>query len=136
MNTRPQSTDRFGAGVAVGFGVMFVLAICAGGPLGYVLVKKKQADVRRGWNLVPVVVAAQDIPAGTEITFEMVSQRSIPEQFFTDSVVKPGDASRIVNRMPLVDLKAGDPLRWADFDAAPEVEKCLRESKAAKSPPP
>lgn len=116
MQTRPESSNRFGTGFAAGIGVMFVVALCAGGPLGYVLVKKKQAEVRRGWNLVPVVVAARDIPAGTKVSFEMISQRAIPEQFFTDSTVKPDSASNVVGQAVVVDLKAGDPLRWSDFE--------------------
>src|SRR4051812_20945688 len=37
--------------------VAAVLAVCSG-LVSYSAIKKKEADVRRGWNLVPVVVAA------------------------------------------------------------------------------
>ena len=72
--------------------VALVLGLLAG-VVAYSAIKKKEADVRRGWNLVPVVVASQDIPEGTVVTFDMISQRSVPEQFVTSSVVKPDSAS-------------------------------------------
>ena len=39
--------------------VALVLAVFAGA-IAFSAIKKKEADVRRGWNLVPVVVAAPE----------------------------------------------------------------------------
>lgn len=86
-------------------------------------IKKREADVRKGWNLVPVVVAAVDISEGTVVTMEMISQRSIPEQFVTSSVVKPDSASYIVNQKVLVALQAGDPLLWSQFETTKAAER-------------
>lgn len=68
-----------------------------------------------GYNLVPVVVAAVDMPEGTLVTFDHISQRSVPEQFVTSSVVKPDSASYVVGQRLQNAVQAGDPLRWADF---------------------
>ncbi len=65
--------------------------------------------------LVPVIVLAQDVPAGTPVTFDLISQRSLPEQFVTASMVKPDSASQLVNQRLVVDLKAGDVVRWGDL---------------------
>jgi pilus assembly protein CpaB len=86
-------------------------------------IKKRESDVRKGWNLVPVVVAAVDISEGTVVTIEMISQRSIPEQFVTSSVVKPDNASYIVNQKVLVALQAGDPLLWSQFETTKAAER-------------
>lgn len=86
-------------------------------------VKKREADVRKGWNLVPVIVASVDISEGTEVTMEMVSQRSIPEQFVTSSVVKPDSASYVVGQKTLVPLQAGDPLLWSQFETTRAAER-------------
>jgi len=86
-------------------------------------IKKREADVRKGWNLVPVVVAAVDISEGTVVTMEMISQRAIPEQFVTSSVVKPDSASYIVNQKVLVPLQAGDPLLWSQFETTKAAER-------------
>ncbi|SEM08260.1 pilus assembly protein CpaB [Stigmatella aurantiaca] len=102
--------------------VALVLGLLAG-IVAYSAIKKKESDVRRGWNLVPVVVAAQDIPEGTVISFEMISQRSVPEQFVTSSVVKPDSANYVVNQKVLVPLQAGDPLLWSQFETTKAAER-------------
>lgn len=102
--------------------VALVLGLLAG-VVAYSAIKKKEADVRRGWNLVPVVVASQDIPEGTVVTFDMISQRSVPEQFVTSSVVKPDSASYVVNQKVLVPLQAGDPLLWSQFETTKAAER-------------
>jgi pilus assembly protein CpaB len=93
------------------------------GLIAWSAVKKREADVRKGWNLVPVVVAAVDLSEGTVVTMEMVSQRSIPEQFVTSSVVKPDSASYIVNQKVLVPVQAGDPLLWSQFETTRAAER-------------
>src|SRR3954465_5146666 len=102
--------------------VALVLGLLAG-VVAYSAIKKKEADVRRGWNLVPVVVAVDDIPEGTVVTFDMVSQRSAPEQFVTSSGVKPDSASYVVNQKVLVPLQAGDPLLWSQFETTKAAER-------------
>jgi pilus assembly protein CpaB len=91
--------------------------------VAYSAVEKQEADVRKGWNLVPVVVAATDLSEGTVVTMEMVSQRSIPEQFVTSSIVKPDSASYVVGQKVLVSLQAGDPLLWSQFETTKASER-------------
>jgi pilus assembly protein CpaB len=102
--------------------VALVLGIFAG-LIAYSAVRKKEADVKRGWNLVPVVVAAVDISESTVVTFDMISQRSVPEQFVTSSVVKPDSASYVVNQKVLVPVQAGDPLLWSQFETTKAAER-------------
>jgi Flp pilus assembly protein CpaB len=103
-------------GLLTGGAIGFFVAVLVVGVGGYALVKKKERDVRKGWNLVPVVVAAQDIPEDSVVTYEMISQRSVPEQFVTSSVVKPDSASYIVDQRVHVPLQAGDMLLWSQFE--------------------
>lgn len=97
-------------------GILAGVAVCAAAGLPGM---RRQRDWRFGRGhsamLVPVIVFAQDVPAGTTITFDRISQRSMPEQFVTASMVKPDSASDVVNQRLLVDLKAGDVVRWGDF---------------------
>ena len=102
--------------------VALVLAVFAGA-IAFSAIKKKESDVRRGWNLVPVVVAASDIPEGTVVTLDMISQRPVPEQFVTSSVVRPESASHVVNQKILVPLQAGDPLLWSQFETMRASER-------------
>jgi Flp pilus assembly protein CpaB len=103
-------------GMLAGGMIGFIVAVLVAGVAGYAYVKKKEKDVRMGWNLVPVVVASQDIPEDTVVTYEAISQRSVPEQFVTSSVVRPDSASYIVNQRILVPVQAGDMMLWSQFE--------------------
>jgi pilus assembly protein CpaB len=109
-----------------------VFGILLGGMVGFIggglitglvtwnLATKNARDLRKGWNLVPVVVAAQDLPEGEVVTFDLIHQRSVPEQFVTSSVVKPDGAEHIVNQRLLVPVRAGDLLLWSQFETKPK----------------
>src|SRR5438270_376385 len=129
MTPNPTSPERsggftrgIGLGVLISLAVFFVLGIL-GAVVGYSAVKKAEADARRGWNLVPVVVAAKDIAENTVVTFDMISQRSTPEQFVTSSVIKPDSASYVINQKILVPVQAGDPLLWSEFETTKAAER-------------
>lgn len=103
-----------------------IIAIVLGVVAGFVAfsaIKRKEREVKAGWNLVPIIVAAQDIPEGTVVSYDMVSQRPVPEQFVTSSVVKPDSSSYIVGQKVLVPLQAGDPLLWSQFETSKAAEK-------------
>lgn len=119
---RDETAKGFATGLVIALALFSVLGFF-GGVLAYSAVKKKEVDVRRGWNLVPIVVAAQDIPENTVVTMEMISQRSVPEQFVTSSVVKPDSASYIVNQRTLVPLQAGDMMLWSAFETTRAAER-------------
>ncbi len=103
-----------------------VIAVILGlvaGIVAYSAIKKREAEARAGWNPVMVVVAAVDISEGSVVTFDMISQRGVPEQFVTSSVVKPDSASYIVNQKVLVPVQAGDPLLWSQFETTKAAER-------------
>lgn len=102
--------------------VAIVLGVLAGA-MAFLSVKKKEREVKAGWNLVPVLVASDSIGEGTVITYDMISQRAVPEQFVTSSVIKPDSANYIVGQKILVPLQAGDPLLWSQFETSKAAEK-------------
>ena len=102
--------------------IAIILGVLAGA-FAFTAIKRKEKEVKAGWNLVPVIVANQDVGEGTVITYEMVSQRPIPEQFVTSSVVKPDSASYIVGQKVLVPLQTGDALLWSQFETSKAAEK-------------
>jgi Flp pilus assembly protein CpaB len=102
-------------GLAVGLGASCFLGVVAAGA-GYYQIERARKRARAGWNLVPVIVANQDIAAGTPLSFDMISQRSVPEQFVTSSVVKPDSASYVVGQKITVPAQAGDLLLWSQFE--------------------
>lgn len=79
------------------------------------LIVKQTHEATVGWRLVPTVVVSQDVPEGTTLTFDVLSQRAVPEQFVTESTVLTEDASAVVGKRVTVPLQAGDPLEWQSF---------------------
>jgi pilus assembly protein CpaB len=112
---QPKNTGIL-VGLLIGVTAGFLAGGAVSGFIGHQRVKKAEQDARSGWNLVPVVVAKQDIPEGEVVTFDKVAQRSVPEQFVTASVVKPDGASYIMNHRLTVPVKEGDLLLWSQFE--------------------
>lgn len=81
-----------------------------------------------------VIVAAVDIPAGTKVTLEMLSQRPVPKRLLTSSVIKPDSASYVVQQTTRRAMLAGDLLLWSSFEPADPrvVQGC--EQKFAEKP--
>jgi Flp pilus assembly protein CpaB len=104
-----------GKGAGVVFLVIFGMAggMALLGPIvGTLAVKKKAREVKAGWNLVPVLVAAMDLPAGTTLATSALEQRSVPEQLVTTSLVKPERLSQVTGKQLVGPMKAGEPLTW------------------------
>jgi len=106
---------------------LFVGMVC--GVTGFAIGLNKRAPYRGCSSLVPIVVASVDMRAGTTVTFDHLSQRSVPEQFVTKSVVKPDSASYVVGQVIDHDVEAGDPLRWDDFPLA--MSRALHDGERA-----
>jgi pilus assembly protein CpaB len=121
MTPSPSSSSVTSAGPKSGvvFGVGIVLGLLAGtggGSLAsYALVKREEARVRRGWNLVPVVVAGTTLAPTKPLEMEMISQRSVPEQLVTASIVKPDSAAYVIHQPLRRPLQEGAMIRWDDF---------------------
>ncbi len=77
--------------------------------------EEKKLEIRKGWNLRQIVVAAREMPEGTIVSTDDVSQREVPEQFVTDSVITPENYNYIINQKISVPVKRGDPILWTQF---------------------
>jgi len=110
----------------------FVVTACLGTAMAWPLAHRLAQQRSAGWNLVPVVVAAVDIEADTVVTMEMISQRSVPEQFVTSSIVKPDSAAYVVNQKTFGTLRQGDPLLWSNFELGTgSAQDCAAAADAA-----
>lgn len=121
-------TDRnsWMVGLVAG-GLVGLMVACGFGGAGvYFIGKREYKRVRAGWNLVPVIVYNQDLAAGTKLTFEVVSQRPIPEQFVTESIAKPDHASDVVGGTLIRRVAAGDPVRWQDLADGLTADECQK----------
>ncbi len=102
--------------IAIGLG--FAAAM-----LGWLDRKNAEKSARKGWDLVPIVVASADIDEGTVLDTGMIAQRPMPSQFVTPSVIKPENYSYVVGQKVLVNLKKGDPLLWTQFESSKGLER-------------
>jgi len=104
----------FIAGLTVGGIGMGLIA----GVVSYVVSKREEQGLHRGWTLMPVVVASRQLAPGTRLTLDAVAQRSMPEQLATSSVVKPDSATYVMDQVLIAPLSQGDPLHWAFFSSS------------------
>ncbi len=112
--------------VALGLGLL-------AGLVAFSAIRKGEEDARRGWNLVQVMAAQQDIHEGSTVTMEMISSRAVPEQFVTSSVVKPDAVSYVLNQKVLVPLQAGDLLLWTQFETLKSERLSSRIQRRARA---
>ncbi|MBL8955613.1 MAG: Flp pilus assembly protein CpaB [Myxococcaceae bacterium] len=87
------------------------------GFITYINVRTTERNVRRGWTLVPIVVASQNIAEGSIIDYGMLSIREVPDSVVTSSVVKPDSSAYVLNQRIMVPVQAGDPLLWTQFES-------------------
>jgi pilus assembly protein CpaB len=103
------------------------LALAAGLTLvslavGWSALTREDTEARQGWELVPVLVANTELPAGTVVTPQVVSQRAVPARFVSASVLRPESASIVLGQKVTVAVSAGDPLLWDQFESARAFE--------------
>lgn len=67
-------------------------------------------------KLKPIVIAVRDMAAGTVVTFDDLSQRSVPSDWATSSYLEPEGAQYVVNQALLFPVHAGDWLTWSMFE--------------------
>jgi pilus assembly protein CpaB len=81
-------------------------------------------------SLVPIVIASRDLPAGSTVTWDDISQRSVPAGLVTSSVVRPDSASYINNQKLVLPVLAGDAMQWSYFESlhGELLEPCARFS--------
>jgi hypothetical protein len=126
MSARPFTMTLLGAlaGGAVSF--------CVGGILLFSHFSLVSARARGEFAPIPVLVAAVDISPGAQVNMDMLSQRSVPEQAVTHSLIKSEEASFVVGQKSTARLSPGDVLRWSDFGGG-VLPSCVAEADAVAS---
>ncbi|HLT31480.1 MAG TPA: hypothetical protein VK013_15700 [Myxococcaceae bacterium] len=107
----------FAKGIAAGLVVGHALVLVA----ALVILPFAHDKATSAWNLVTVTVIDKDIPAGTPLTYQLVAQRDVPEQFVTEAHVRPEQTATIISRPMPHALKKGEPLVYSSFALAGEV---------------
>lgn len=105
-----RASSGFGVGLVGGALLGCIASSVVAGGATYVGMKKRSAELHRGWHLAPVITINEPVRAGAVLTPPMLTQRQVPEQFVTASVVKPDELHTVIDLPVLVDLAPGDML--------------------------
>ena len=94
--------------VAIGLAAIAVLSL-------YLYTRSVQEEVGGGQK-VTVLVAAEEIPAGTRVTKKMLAQRAIPEAYVHQSSIRFGEENSIIGRPVSEKINVAQQLLWSDFE--------------------
>lgn len=123
------------AGLLLGGGVSFlvVVAVLCVGTWQWSNYKERKA--KRGWMLKTVPVLARTLPAGHTLGPGDVLEGELPEQFVTETLVKPV-AAEWGGKPLVVEVPQGEPLRFADLGPLSCSEQVETHWRVVKPPPP
>lgn len=65
---------------------------------------------RAPWSLRPVLVAEGDVPAGTVLSYDRLSQLAFPSWSLGSSAIRPDDYEVVLDRRSLVAVRDGEPI--------------------------
>jgi Flp pilus assembly protein CpaB len=71
-----------------------------------------------GWDMVSVVVAAEDLPQGTTLTSQNVARRSYPSKYVSDRAIAPDALESVIGGELVSNAEKGKPILWTDIRAA------------------
>jgi len=74
-----------------------------------------EKQVKSGWVLTQVVVAAEDLQFGDVINVDSVALRAVPPEYATQSVVKGDALNAVLGQRLLANVQTGDPLFYSQF---------------------
>ena len=82
------------------------------GLLAYSSISQRRAEVERGWEPTPVLVAARDIAGGTVLDQDMLRVEAIPSRLVTPSIVRSDLLASVQDAKLLLPMKQGDLLNF------------------------
>src|SRR5437899_10128443 len=94
--------------VAVGLALIAMLAL-------WLYSRSLQEEVAGGQK-VQILVAAEEIAAGTRLSKANLAVREVPESFVFPSSIRKGEEAHIIGRPVAEKLTQGQPLQWNDFE--------------------
>lgn len=103
----------------------WVLVSAAIATFAFVTFAPRVEQEKKDWALIPVVVMSSDVSEGRALTFDYLTQRSIPARFVTGSMVRPNDVSFVIDRAPTIPLNAGEILLWSAFADNSATDACF-----------
>jgi len=85
-------------------------------------VKKERERIRRGWEEGQILVASQEIKAGSKLTSDMLTIGTLPIKYIRDGMLKPANRGYIVGQPVKADIHQNDPIFDYDIEVANVTE--------------
>lgn len=96
---------------------MLAIVVAVGLGLAAVVLVKDYLDTEKAaiqGNVVRVVIAKEEIPAGTEITLDYVAPAERMKRYIDDDAVMEGQITELLGQRLKVNKSKGSPIRWSD----------------------
>ncbi|MGM0596113.1 MAG: Flp pilus assembly protein CpaB [Myxococcota bacterium] len=80
------------------------------------IISNEQRKIREKWTTTKILVAAQPIRARTPLTVDIVEEGDIPDRYYTESMLTPGDLE--LNRRQLImhAIEKGQPIYYHNLE--------------------
>ncbi|MCP4714765.1 MAG: Flp pilus assembly protein CpaB [Deltaproteobacteria bacterium] len=88
-------------------------------------ITQQEEEMYSGMELAKVIAVTEDVPAGTELTIEILAPRQMPEKYIHGNAVGPDDVQMVLGQSLNFPLKRGDPILWSDLEGD-EASRALR----------
>ena len=98
-----------------------ILGIIAGS-IAYMSIKKERERIKRGWEVGQILVAAQEIKAGTKLTSDMLTVGTMPLKYIRDGMLRPSNKGFIIGQPVSTDIHANDPIFDYDIEVVNVTE--------------
>src|SRR5262249_14697447 len=69
-----------------------------------------------GGEKIAVLVAGQEIAAGSRVAKEQLAIREVPEAYVHDTTIRQGEENKIIGRPVTAKIPQGQVLLWSDFE--------------------
>ncbi len=102
--------------------LVLLLAMLAATSLSHCKLRSRD----RCGQTVKILVAADKTKPGTPLTIDVVEEREIPKEFYTDSMLTPGDMELNRRRLVVHRLEKGQPLYFHNLEGQ-EIDKRLSQ---------
>lgn len=124
----PEAQQERGLAVVAGVvSALVVIALC--GAAGFLIGRNRVQRAKLGWNLVPVVTAERDLPAGAALKRGDVVDATAPEQFVTAQIQR--SSTGLEGRTLLAPIAKGELVHFGHLSPALPIDReCLERTTA------
>ena len=116
--------------------VALVLALLLGvaaAALMFSYIQKTTEAKTKGWDMQTVLVANDDLPAGSVLTQDNTAARPYPSKYIAGRVLTPDAASVVVGGVLTVPAERGKPIMWTDVQLPIDTAVGLASDLAANT---